>query len=228
MNTSSNTRFPRNHRAFLAIGFRRIVFSLACLFISSAWCKAAIILDADEVFTTSSPSSSTFGHVDVFVTYDGVSPAGAMVGSYNFELNLTPSATGNVRFIEAVLTSPSTSSSVIPRTPLFAGQNPLEFLVPGQNIQVADNLPGLGQSVALMNNRALASIRYEVLPGASGSFNFTFNPSSTFLFDGTNNQLPLTSLQSGTITISAIPEPCTFLIVPAMLVLGMNYYRRKK
>jgi len=212
--------------------FAGIFLSLAWLIIGSPRCQAAIILDADEVFTTSSPSSSTFGFVDVFVLYDGLLPPGAMVGSYNFELNLVPSATGKVRFVDAVLTAPSTSSSLSPRTPLFAGQNPLEitfnYPLPGQNIQVADNLPGINQSVALVNNRALASIRYEVLAGASGSFNFTFEPSNTFLFDGSNSPLTLTSLQSGTITITAIPEPGTFLIAPALLGLGLVYYGKRK
>lgn len=200
----------------------------ALLIAYASTCQAAIILDADSVFTTSNPSSSTFGTVDIFVLYDGLSPPSAMVGAYNFELNLVPAATGQVRFIDAVLTSPATSSQLIPREPLFAGQNPLEITInyplPGQNIQVADNLPGMNASTPLINNRALATIRYEVLAGASGTFNFTIEPSSTFLIDGSNDPIAISQLLPGSITVTAIPEPGTILF--GSLFVGIVLYRK--
>jgi hypothetical protein len=207
-----------------------ILLTAGLLFAGASAAPAAIIIDADDVFTTSDPSVSTFGSVDVFVTYDGI-PAGVVVSAYNFQLNLPSSASGKIKFVNAVLTSPTTSSAQpTARSPLFAGQNPFNFTsttnFADDTILVADNLPGMNQSTALINNRALATIRYEVLPGATGTFSLSFEAANTYLFDGNNAALTLSSLQPGSITINAIPEPSTVCL--GTIFIGLLCYRKVK
>jgi hypothetical protein len=175
---------------------------------------AGILLRAESVTVQSHPLNPVSGFFDVFLEYDGA-PVGATAAGYNFGAVLAPNAAGIVAFDDGGVSEQGAIVAGSPQhpshSPLFPDRDPLDALFntfPSQTIQVADTLPS--GSLPVFNGAALASVRYTVAPGAVGTFDVTFDPDISVLFDSLGTQL-IDNRIGGTITV--VPEPASGIVL---------------
>ena len=208
--------------------FRRwaIVLVSSCVvsFVSTQ-SLAQVTVVAEDVVIASDSVSPVTGYLNVFIDYVG---SGLQLGAYNFRLDLDGSALGDVAFEQAV--ESNTALTGPGPVPHFPGQNPLEFSpggLPGLVIQVADNLPGLGQETPLFDGGGLAAVEFTVQPGVQGLYPVLFDQGGfqeTFLFDGMGTPIPQT-VQVGSIRV--IPEPAFGSLTAILCLAVVTMVRRR-
>ena len=87
--------------------------------------------------------------------------------------------------------------------PLFAGQTPQIFAIGDPaGIGVADQLPGIGQSVIAANGQDLFRLQFTIDPNTNGQFTLTIDPGLFQLTDANGNAIADINLIGGTITVT--------------------------
>ena len=144
-----------------------------------------VIIDSDSEVAREIP-------VDVFIeTVDDP----IRLASYNADITITP-ATGDLEFISHV--------EPVPFGTPFPGESLGVFSPAGPRIQVAD-LIFSAHDTAVSGKVGLFRTTLRVAPGALGTFDLGFVSTSTLLFDGDVNGVPINRYVGATVRV--VPEP---------------------
>ncbi len=196
-------------------GTRRLMLGLAALFVLSASsARAGLIVTAKN---GTGAVGSTGNAFDVILTNTG--PSAVSLGGFSFGLT---TANSNITFTQA---------NVSTTTPyIFPGANSLFGPVisttppPAGQTVIASDLGISGVSLGVGNSVGLGHVLFDVSAGAAnGTFPVTLTPfPTTSLSDPNGNDVPVTSLVNGSITITGgtnggggtgVPEPSTLLML---------------
>lgn len=158
--------------------------------------------------------------LEVDLENTGSSPV--TIGTFAFSIS---TITSNIDFTSA------TSNTSAPY--LFAGDSG-DFLLlglttinstSGQSLLASDfSFSGLGDAVDAGATVGLGEVFFDVAAGtAAGPYTVTFDSIATSLSDPAGNNIPISALDNGTITVtpsgSAVPEPSTLLLFSTGLTL---------
>jgi hypothetical protein len=206
--------------------------------LATAPAKANLIIAVQSV--TAGPGNGAF---DVTLTNSG--PTAASIAGFNFNLSTTDTA---ISFTDAT-TATTTAAYIFPAASSFdtlffggdllpsppnSGQNFNGNVPSDQNVDASFN--PLNVSVAAGATVGLGHVMFHIANGATpGGFAITLGavPSQTNLNDASGsapkdpNGTPIPiNLMSGTLTISAVPEPALFVPLGLALALGGLLRRR--
>ena len=192
---------------------------MLALLLAPVSARADLLLSVDSVVALAGSSGNS---LDVELTNTG-SPV--TIGGFSFGV-VTPGS--DISFTDA-----NTSTAL---TYIFAGNSlfgpDLTGPVAGQSLSTSDVFatPGGGTTLGTGATVSLANLLFDVSAGASaGVFPVAFEPFPvTSLSDASGNNLDISTLSAGSITIepTAVPEPSTLALLAGFLILTCAARRR--
>ncbi len=199
-------------------GFLKLGFAAALMF-CSAPAYASLIFSTQSVTASAGSTGDT---LDVLLTNTGAS--GVSIGGFNFEI-----ATSDPDIIfTSVFTSTVTAPYIFSGNSLFGPQIDTQTSpsVIASDL-AASGSATLGSGVTV----GLGKVFFNVSPtAASGPFtvSFTGGAAGNNLSDALGNDVRIDTLSSGTISISAVPEPSSLLLTLAGIALFLGRGRRQR
>jgi hypothetical protein len=182
-----------------------IALAASLTLLASAPCRADLNITVESVTVRAGSSGNA---LDVTVTSTG--PDTVTVGSFAFELTVTTS--------DITFTSATTGTTTV--TYIFSGNSlfgPTISTSSGQTLDASDTFATIGSGTTLgpggtLSTAGLGHVFFDVSAGApSGPIAVTLTPfPTTSLSDPSFNDIPITHLVNGQITVSPVPEPATF------------------
>jgi hypothetical protein len=193
----------------------------------TAFLAGAQTARADLLLTAQSVTAKPGDVNDLFNVYiTNLGAAAVDVESFNFEINTTST---DITFEQA-----TTATTLYPY--IFAGNSlfgpVISFSSPGQTLDAADTTANSGfTTVNPGASFGLGLISFDVAPGAPNQVapvNFNTSPAATSISDPAGHPLTL-DFASGNITVTAVPEPATglLLFVPLAGLLWSKRLRRQ-
>jgi hypothetical protein len=183
--------------------------------------RADLIIAAQNVVVS---AGTTGASLDVTLTNTG--PGAVGIGGFAFELTV-----GNSLITFTDVTTATASPYIFDGLGLFGPS--LGIVVTGQDILASDlfSVIGAGTTLGAGVTVGLGHLLFDVSILAPSSFNpvtIVAFP-ATSLADLNQNDVPITALVGGSITLRSVPEPASLLLVGSGLVLaGVHTSRRRR
>jgi hypothetical protein len=194
-------------------------FAAAMLLLAPGAARADLVFNIESV---SASAGSTGNTLDVTVTNTG--PSAVTVGGFSFEIS-TP--TSNINFTDA-----TTATTLAPY--IFGGNSafgPSIAISTGQALDASDSFfPfGSGSTLGAGATVGLGHVVFNVASGTPGgpiTVSFT-GGGFTSLSDPDGNDIPITTLGTGTITVKSgtVPEPSTSVLLGFAMLLSLGAHR---
>ncbi|AMV30638.1 hypothetical protein VN12_00885 [Pirellula sp. SH-Sr6A] len=195
----------------------RVLVLVACLF-SQSVCHAGFFFQVENVNLVSDGVNPTVGSANVYLFTDN--PA-IDIASFptitGYGVSLQPTSFSGLSAAQVQLTSATFSSA--PFAPLFPSAPTVTANEVGglERMTVTTNFGDLALNPSVVNNAGLFKVNFSVAAGATGSF--SINPINSagppsfesLMFGATGSVNP--GLTGGTVTISAVPEPGSMLLL---------------
>lgn len=199
------------------VGFLKFGFAAAALVFCSAPAYATLIFSVQSV--TASPGS--VGNVfDVLLTDTG-SP-GVSVAGFNFEIEASdPDIT-----FTGVFTSTATAPYIFSGNSIFGP----EIDTQTSPTVIASDLSASSTTLNSGDVVGLGQVFFNVSANATGPFtvSFTGGAAGNNLENPSNDNIPIDTFSSGTITIASVPEPSSLLLMLAGIAALVSWNRRRR
>jgi hypothetical protein len=196
-------------------------FAAALLLLAPGAARADLVLNIQSVTVLAGSSGDT---LDVTLTNTG--PSAVTVGGFTFEIS-TP--TPNINFTQA-----TTATTTAPY--IFDGQSllgPIISTSTGQKLDASDlfKVIGSGATIGAGVTLGLGHAIFNVAAAtAGGPITVSFTPPpTTSLSTPTGANIPITTLNTGTITVipTAIPEPSVTVLAGVAVLVGLGARRAR-
>jgi hypothetical protein len=182
---------------------------LAAVTFVSAPAQGDLIISAQAVTVA---AGSTGDSLDV--TLQNTGPSAVTIGGFFFEIIATSSA------IDFTSATTNVASYIFSGDSLFG---PTISTKTGQLLDASDlSLSGSGTTVASNSTVGLGHVFFDASSSASGSIAVSFTPfPATSLFDEFGNNVSITTLKDGTISIPGTATPAPSTLVMSSILFGM-------
>ena len=199
---------------------RAVILALAALWLPGIPARAALI---ESIQSTIVPANSTNDSFDVTLTNTG--PSSVTVGSFSFGIQAD---TSNITF-NNVTTATTPATYIFNGTSLFGPDITVSTSTgPPPSISASDitTIPA-GVVVASGSTVGLGHVFFNAGP-ATGITGLTFQPANTNLTDPSLANIPITTLTSGTVTVTpSVPEPSS-LVIAGIVAGGLLVVHRRR
>ena len=210
----------RNVRpASSAIRCAALLASVAALFLSGS-ARADLVIMADNVTATAGDTG-----IGLDVTLTNTGPGSIDIGGFSFELTV---GSTDIKFTD--VTTGTTTSPYIFGTLGLNGPD-IGLLVTNQDIMASDvySVIGAGTTLASGETYGLGHLLFDVSNSASGVYDIVITPfPATSLSDFNFNDVPITTLVNGSVSVRGVPEPASLgLVGMGVFVAGAVARRRR-
>ncbi|XZE44567.1 PEP-CTERM sorting domain-containing protein [Pirellulaceae bacterium SH467] len=211
----------------------RVLVLVACLF-SQGVCQAGFFFRVEDVNVVADGVNPTVGSANVYLFSDNpaidIASFPTMTG---YGVSLQPTNFTGLSAAQVQLTSATFSSA--PYSPLFPSLPTVTANEVGglERMTVTTNFADLALNPSVVNNAGLFKVNFSVAAGATGTFainpiNVVGAPSFESLMFGASGTVN-PGLTGGTVTISAVPEPGSMLLLAVSgSLVGLVARRRFK